>query len=249
MEYKTFNARRLLLTSSLLLLGLSILEFLIYYIFYGFLYGSSALLVSASYLISFMEGLFPILAATVIFFVSDKSAKIKALLALLFSTPKILYIFPRYYLYFVSDVFNSIEAVLLSSIVSVLFALYVFLQIFVCIIILNRTVSHSTDTDAQLKPSRLFSLECSANFGIALEAVFIFVIFLAKECFNATSYFSEVGGGYTGGEILMMVLSFLLLPIFSFIYYLICVPLKNKILSRKENTPSEPMAEDEPGEN
>ncbi len=233
MKNKTFGVGKIFLTASLLLCGLTFFEFLAYYIFYGFLYENSALLVTASYMISFIEGLFPILAATVIFFASNEGIKRKTLLALLLSTPKILYIFPRYYLYFVSDIFNSIEAVMLSAIVSIMFILYVFLQIFVCIIILNHAVLHRGVGEAEIKTSKIFSLDCSANFGIVLEAIFIFVIFLAKECFNAISYFSEVGSGYTGGEILTLVISFLILPIFAFIYYLIAAPIKNKILSLK----------------
>ena len=180
MKNKTFGVGKILLTASLLLCGLAFFEFLAYYIFYGFLYENSALLVTASYMISFIEGLFPILAATVIFFSSNEGIKRKTLLALLLSTPKILYIFPRYYLYFVSDVFNSIEAVMLSAIVSILFVLYMFLQIFVCIIILNRAIPRKEDDKTKIKTSKIFSLDCSANFGIVLETIFIFVIFFAK---------------------------------------------------------------------
>lgn len=249
MENNFFNVGRFLLKASLLLSSLAIFEFLIYYIFYGFLYESSALLVTVSYLVSFIEGLFPILTATLIFFSSKRGLKRKTLIALLLSTTKILYTFPRYYLYFVSGIFNSIEAVMLSAIVSVLFVLFAFLQTFICISILNHTILCKTDTEAKLEPSKIFSLDCSANFGIVLETVFIFVIFLAKECFNAISYFSEVGGGYTGEEILMMVISFLLLPAFAFTYYLICAPIKNKILSFENSPAPESIEEDDNLEN
>ena len=235
METKNFSTRRFILIVSAVLSGLSILEFLIYYIFYGFLYSNGALVVTASYFISFTEGLFPILAATAVFFFFDsKKTGGKALIALLLSVPKILYLFPRYYLYFVAGVFNSIEAITLSILVSVLYVLYTFLQIFICIFILNLVIHHSKHEKKLLETKRIFSLDDSTNFALAMTSVFIFVIFLVKECFNTVSYFLEVGGGYTGEEIITIVISFLLLPLYSFIYYLICVPLKNKILCKNE---------------
>ena len=233
MKTKHFSARRLVLITAAALAGLSLCEFLTFYIFFGFLFQSSALLVSVSYLISFIEGFFPILAATVIFFASEKSTRRTALVALALSTTKTLYALPRYYLYFVSDVFNSLESLLLSAIVSILYVLYTFLQIFICIIILKHAVFKNQSKKNKLMPSPVFSLDDSANFGLVLNVIFIFVIFFAKECFNVISYFIEVGAGYTGEEILTMVISFLLLPIFAFLYYLICAPIKNKILASK----------------
>lgn len=233
MKTKRFSARRALLITSAALAGLSLCQFLAFYIFFGFLFQSSTLLVAVSYLISFIEGLFPILAATVIFFASEKCTRRSVLVALALSTAKTLYVFPRYYLYFVSDVFNSLESLLLSAIVSILYILYTFLQIFVCIIIIKRSVFKSQSEKNNLMRAPVFSIDDSANFGLVLNAVFVFVIFFAKECFNTISYFIDVGSGYMVEEILAMVIAFLLLPIFAFIYYLICASIKNRILALK----------------
>ena len=233
METKKLNARRFLSLIGLLLVGLSVCEFLIYYIFFGFINKSSILLILVSYVITFIEGLFPPLAATAIYFASRRSIKGKALIALALSSPKILYVFPRYYLYFVSDFFNSIESVMLSVAVSVLYVLYVFLQIFVCIMLLNHLVKRATDKESLFVSSRISNLEDTLNFGIILEVVFVFVVFLAKECYNTVTYFVEVGGGYTGGEIIAMVIAFISLPIFALFHYVICAPMKNKILAQR----------------
>lgn len=232
METKKLNSRRFLSLIGLALVGLSLCQFLIYYIFFGFINKSSALLIFVSYVISFIEGLFPLLAATAVYFTSRRSLKIKTLIALALSCPKILYVFPRYYLYFVSDFFNSIESVMLSAIVSVLYVLYAFLQIFVCIILLNHLTKRFSDKESLFAPARISNLEDTLNFGIILEVIFIFVIFLAKECYNTITYFMEVGGGYTADEIISMVIAFISLPIFAILQYMICAPMKNRILMR-----------------
>ena len=233
MDNKKTISQNFLLIVGIALAGITLGQFLIFYIFFGFLSENSFLLVIASYLVSFADGLLPIFAATAIFFFSEKSTKGKALIALALSTPEILYVFPRFYLYFVTDVFNTAEALLLSAIISILYILYAFLQIFICIIILKRIVSRSY-TESIPNRAQFSSFDDKANFGILMTVVLIFAIFFFRECYNTVSYFIEVKGGYTVEELLTMIISFLLIPIFSFLYYLISVSLKNSILSKKE---------------
>ncbi len=209
---------------------LSFAEFLLYYIPNGFFYENTPLLYAASYLINFLEALLVPLSAMIIFLSKKTSIKSKILPCILISLLRVFYSVPYYYIYYVSDVFNSIEAILLAFLVSIFFLSFFFLQTFICILIMNYTEKRSGGETCEREKTKLFDLENHLNFGIALSILFVFVIFFIREAIATVEYLTENASSYRSEEILTIVLSFLVLFVFSFIHYVITVKVKNKIV-------------------
>lgn len=209
---------------------LSFVQFLLFYIPNGFFYESTALLLVSSYTINFLEALFPLLAALIIFLSRDSGIKNKILPCVFISLIRLFYSVPYYYIYYVSDVFNSAEAIALAFIVSIMFVLFFFLQTFVCIMIMNYTERRSFNNVEGRNPASVFDFDNHVNFGIVLSVLFGFIILLVRECVNTVQYLTENSGSYRTEEILTVVLSYLIIFVFSFINYLIAVFIKNKII-------------------
>lgn len=209
---------------------LSLMQFLFFYIPNGFFYESAALIFISSYIINFVEALLPPLAAMIIFLSREVGIKNKILPCIFVSLTRLFYSFPYYYVYYVSDVFNSAESIMLSLILSLVFVLFFFLQTFICILIMNYIEMRSNKNSSDRKPAKLFNFEDHVNFGIVLSVLFVFVIFFIRECINTVQYLTENSGSYRTEEILTVVLSYLIIFIFSFINYIIAVSIKNKII-------------------
>ena len=213
---------------------LSIVQFLIFYISAGFLYESAAVTLLFPFVIDFIEGFFPIASALIVFSTKAGGMKNKILPSLLISLPRMAYTFPYYYLFYVTDVFNSIEALILSFAVSILFVLLTSLQTFVCIYIINHVFSTSETKKSHFEKAKIFDFDNAFNFGILLSSIFVFVIFFIRELTATITFFVEVGSSYYIEEILTIVLSYILLPIFFFTHYSVCVLIKNKLIAPKE---------------
>ena len=215
-------------------LALSIVQFLIFYISAGFLYESEAVMLIFPFVIDFIEGFFPIAAALIVFSTKAGGMKNKILPTLIISLPRMAYSLPYYYLFYVTDIFNSVEALILSFAVSIFFVLLVSLQTFICIYITNRILSTSDAKKSCFEKAKIFDFDNPFNFGILLSSIFIFVIFFVRELTDTITFFVEVGSSFYLEEILTIVLSYALLPIFFFSYYAICVFIKNKLIAPRE---------------
>ena len=216
---------------------LSFLQFLIYYVCMGFFYESTAAIIISPYLINFFEALFPVACALIIYLTTNDGIKNKILPMLLISLSRITYTFPYYYIYYVSDVFDSLESVLLSLLVSILYISSFFLQTFICISLINYAKSRVEERNKLIVRAKLFNIEDRTNFGILICVFFIFIIFLVRELINTVSFFREVGGSYYFEEILTIVLSYVILPVFAFTHYAICVFIKNKLIKNTSENP------------
>ena len=213
----------------------SFLQFLIYYVCAGFLYESVAAIIIAPIIVDFFEALFPVFSAMIVFLIKDTGLKNKILPIALISLPRLIYTFPYYYIRYVTDVFVTSEALIFASVLSVVYLLFFFLQTFVCVFVMNYAQSRSKEENINRAPARIFNFDNSVNFGILLSAVFMFVIFFARECVDTVTYFIEVGSSYYLDEILTIIFSYVKLPLFAFIHYLICVLIKNKIVRKMES--------------
>ena len=234
MDTSISNPKRVFRIAVICSVFFSFLQFLIYYICVGFLYDNVFVLMAAPHLVNFLEALFPVFSAVIVFLIKDTGLKNKLLPLALISLPRILYTFPYYYIRYVTDVFNTAEALVIALILSVVYLLFFFLQTFVCTFIMNYAEFKSAPKNISRTPARIFNFDNSVNFGILLSVIFMFVIFFARECVDTVTYFVEVGSTYYLNEIMSIILSYAMLPIFAFIHYLICVLLKNRITREKE---------------
>lgn len=232
MNNSMLKPKRAFRTAVLLFTVLSFTQFLIYYICVGFLYESVPALITGPYLIDFLEAFFPIASSLIVFLTKGTGIKNKIVPSFLISLPRLAYTIPYYYIYYVSDVFDSIEAISLAFLVSILYLMFSFLLTFICICILNFTEARATGVEKKRDCAKLFDLDNHINFGILLCIVLMFVLSLAREGVDTVSYFIEVGNRYSGEEILTIVFSYVILPIFAFAYYSVCVPIKNMLVKK-----------------
>ena len=232
MEISKAKLKRAMTVTALCLALLSLLQFLLYYIPFGFFYDSTPILLTASYLIDFIEAFFPVISATMIFLTRENGTKNKLLPSFIFSLPRLLYSVPYYYVYFVSDVFDSGEAIALAFLISILFVFVSFLQIFVCSMIINYIENRAGKNLEDRQSSKLFNLDDHLNFGIVMSVIFVFIIFFVRECVSTVQYLIDNAPGYRAEEIVTIVCSFLLIFVFAFTHYVITVAIKNKFLKK-----------------
>ena len=214
---------------------LSLVQFLLYYIPFGFYYENTPLLFVSYYLTSFLEELFPPIAALVIFLTRNEDKKSKVIPCILISLTRLIYSIPYYYIYYVSDVFNSSEAILLALLVSILFLGAFFLQTFVCVLLMNYAERRANKTFEERQRAKMFDVDDHVNFGIILSVMLVFIIFFIREAVSTVQYLIESSGTYRSEEILSIVGSFLLIFIFAFIHYVLITLLKNALLHTEES--------------
>ena len=208
----------------------SFVQFLLFYVPFGFFYESRWLLILSSHLTNFFEAFFPVVAALIIFLTRENALKNKIVPCILISLTRLFYSVPYYYIYYVSDVFNSIEAIILAFLVSVLYISFFFLQTFICIFIINYIEKRAKKEACDREFAKLFNVDDHINFGIALSVIFVFVIFFIREAVSTVRYLIDNSGSYRTQEIVTIVFSYLLLFIFSFIHYIIAAFIKNRLL-------------------
>ena len=210
---------------------LSLVQFLLYYVPIGFFYEKTLLLLISAGLADFLEGAFPIIAATVIFLTRDSGKRNKIAPSILISLTRLFYTVPYYYIYYVSGVYNSVEAIVIAAAVSLLFLVFFFLETFVCIYLINLAERRANKTADDRKRTSLFNLDDHLNFGILLSVVLIFTVNFVKEIISTTSYLISNKGTYRIDEIITIVVSFLILFVFAFLYYLISAFIKNRLFT------------------
>ncbi len=227
------NSRRIIGITALVIAFLSFVQFLLYYIPSGYFYNIDILLLAASYLINFFEGLFPVLAASIIFILKGDGIKNKIFPAFFLSLTRLTYSLPHYYIYYVADVFNTSESIVLSLITSALLVLRAFLQTFICILVLIAIEKRAKKTSADRARARIFNLDDHLNLGILSCVIISFTVFFVRELIDTVEYLIDSKGTYRLDEILTIVIAYLLLLIFAAVYYLISARVKNKILSEE----------------
>ncbi|MBR5140414.1 MAG: hypothetical protein IKV16_05090 [Clostridia bacterium] len=235
------HPRRIRSVFAISLACLSLAQFLIYYIVFGSFQRSIASLMAASYCIDLLEALFPPLAALAIFLTLGGGLKNKILPSLLISFTKLFYTIPFYYIYLVADVYNSREALIYSFFISIAYIIYTFLQIFICIYLLNRVESKLDEVKRIRERSKLFDIDEHVNFGILLSVCVPLIISLIRNTVDTVSYLIEASGNYHTDEILAILLSYAVVLVSAFIGYALCAFIKNLVLRL-------PKATDEPEE-
>lgn len=221
------NPRRLSSLFALSLAVLSFLQFLIYYLAYGSFDTPVAILMTASYSVNFLEGLFPPLAALALFITRGHGIKNKLLPASLIIFTKLFYTLPYYYIYFVSDVFNSLEAILYSFLVSIIYLIYTLLQTLVCIFLFNYAESKVEADKRKREYAKLFDIDDHVNFGILLSVMIPFIIFFVRALIDTVTYIIDVSGNFRNEEILTIVLTFAVVIFSAALQYTLCAVIKN----------------------
>ena len=192
-------------------------------------YISGGTKLTLSYISDFISGLVPPLVAFLVVITTRPGIKSKLVPAFLIILTRIFCTAPSSYLELVYGVYNTAEAIPLSLLFSLLYILYEYLLIIVCILLFKYAFSKAGKRNLKPEKAKIFDIDDPINFGILLSVVCTFIIGFI----NATAYVIAVidanSGDCDGGEILDMVLSYIVPIVSAALQYAICAIVKNLI--------------------
>ena len=213
---------------ALYLVALSFISFLIFYlpnIYFGDY--DTALYISyfAKELINFA---LPVIAAVAITLAALDNTKKRALVyALCFAAVPVPYTLPYYYYEFVTDYYNSIEAIILALLMSVLVALAFTAEVFIYHLIMKATIKKGgATTDIRRAPH---DLDAPATLGVFFAVLLKYVYETAFELYDVICYFIDYSGSYRIGEIIYIVVTFVLMILFAVATHFVACTVKNKL--------------------
>ena len=196
---------------------LALFQFLIFYIPNVIYTGSYALYLVSKYALIFLGGLYPILAAMLVFSCKE-SIRERIVSSLLFTLTRLLYTLPYYYLYFVTDVYDSIEALIFAFALSLLIIIGTSCQVFILTLIMKLASLRCRESGYVC--GGIFNFNKPMNFAVMLVTLVSFIISFIEECVYAVGFFIDYGASYTEDELVEMMLSFGAIIIFAVIDYI-----------------------------
>lgn len=196
---------------------LALFQFLLFYIPNVIYTGSYALYLVSKYALIFLGGLYPILAAMLVFSCKEFIRE-RIVSSLLLTLTRLLYTLPYYYLYFVTDVYDSIEALLLAFALSLLIIIGTSCQVFILTLIMKFASLRCRESGAV--GGGIFNFNKPMNFAVMLVTLVSFIISFIEECVYAVGFFIDYGASYTEDELVQMMLSFGAIIIFAVIDYI-----------------------------
>lgn len=223
---------RLRLSSPLIMVLVSLFDFLFYYIIHLLFWESDAAIYTSYFVGRFFEFAIPVLAAALML-TKIRSVKKTLLWSLLLALPRLIYTIPYYYLKYVYDIYDSKEAIALSLVTSIAVILLLALKILLFHTIMRLFLKKSSEAEPHF-PLNPLDLDNSTVFGILCATLLSFVVSLGFEIYDTVVFFIEAGTRYRTGEILSIVGSYVFL-IVAFILTHILSCTFTTILKRKRD--------------
>ena len=204
-----------------------LVAFLIYYL--PLLYDTGAAITYISYFtVQLINTALPLVSAAVLILkASDSSTKKIFKSALPFSLVRLPYLLPYYYCRFVVDYYDSLEAICLSAIYSLLLMLVFYIEVAVYTIIIRKVLKKSDE--APILNAHPFDLDAPVTYSIAICAIIGFFIDLSFEIYDTVYYFIDYSGTYKLTEILYIILCFVLILVFAIVSHTVACFIKNKL--------------------
>lgn len=170
----------------------------------------------------------PIIASVAVTLAALDMKKSRALIySLCFAAVPLPYTIPYYYYEYVTDYYNSLEALLLAFLMSLLLAAAFTLEVFIYHLIIKATIKRGGDTAPIHTPT--FDFDSSATLGVFYAVLLKYIYETAFELYSVVSYFIEYAGSYRTGEIVYIAVSLLLLVLFGILTHTAACKVKNKL--------------------
>lgn len=185
---------------------LSFISFLFIYLRFIYIFEGD-FLVYTSY---FLEYIFQVLASLFVGVAilagrGVESNKRRFFTAFMLSLPRLIYLFPYYYLYYLSDGFDSFEAIIFLSVRSlfllIIFSLEALLYYFVAAIVAKK----SADGWDFFKPAGFFDFSKSISVAIFAVCFTKFILNLLGEALDVIIYLIEYEEFYSATEIFYLL--------------------------------------------
>ena len=164
-------------------------------------------------------------------------------MSLICSLSRLIYTIPYYYIIFIYNYsYDSLEAILLSAVASVLSILFTFLISLVSLgigLLITKRINKLEKGEVQRYLSETITDTVTADFLKGANAALLafpaisFVHLLISEIIDTVSFFIEYRLDYTGMEILTIIINYVLLFAMVVIGYIVAARVKRGIISKR----------------
>ncbi len=203
---------RLHINAPLLLFLVSLIDFLVYYIINMWFWEYDTALYVAYFIGRVFDFAIPVLAAALLL-TRERSIPKSILWAFLYSLPRLVYVIPYYYLRYVYDIYDSIEAISIAIPLSLLVIIILSLKVLLFYTVIKLFIRRAGKCADELFPLRPFDLDNPAVIGILICSFINFLVNVGFEIYDTVLFFIDAGMSYKSGEILFIVLSYVILVI------------------------------------
>ena len=220
------------------MLAVYLTSFIIYYLSSYILYENDFLAylrIFSNKLTYLLVPLASAVIALIIYAFSDMRHTLICLIPLTFA--RIIYYIPYFYLIFIFDNFDSVEALPLAFLVSLLeagFAYAINLGFFLMAkwIIEKKKTKEDSFADTVAIPTAL-DFNNPTSFAFMIFSLIAFLYFFIYEIINTVSFIMEYSGSFTSTEIIYTVFSYIFDISLLLIYYFAISFIKNTIIKKR----------------
>ena len=206
----------------------SLLAFLIFYLPNLYLTKHDAALYISYFSKELINFVLPLVAAVAVTLAAlDNTKKCAFIYSICFAAVPLPYTIPYYYLEFVSDYYNSAEAILLAFLMSVALALAFTVEIFVYHLIIKRGIKKD-GRDAKIA-TPIFDLNARATLAVFYAVLVKYLYKTAFELYNVVCYLIDYAGNYKIGEIVYIAVTLALILLFAGAAHAIACRVKNRL--------------------
>ncbi len=231
---------------------ISLFSFLIFYIPNNFFFDIDALIYISYFIRQFIDSFIPVFSAAVLFLSDTEKPVYKSILpALKLALPRLVYVIPYYYLYYMAEGFDSFESIAFLSIHAVFLLIVFTLEIWLYSLLARfalkrRARVHGYEIDFEEERS-VFDLASPLSFALFTLPLARFVYDLIQEIYSAVSYLVEYAGSYRPGEIVFMLGKFVFVLLSLLLSHLLVHFFKRraKTAYQRECLTEEELAKDE----
>lgn len=225
---------------------LSLISFVLLYLRISYVFESAFSIYCSYFFQYFIDSLVPALIASVLFSAHGCEGHGKRLLsALKQNLPRLVYLIPYGYLYYMSDGYDSFDSLSLTALrccfMLAVFTLEVYLYTFAARFAASRK---NTEYDFY-SYSSCFDLSSAVPAGIFAICFARFIVNVISEAFDAVMYFIDYGESYSIDDILFMLAKFVLALISLLLSQLIIGFIRKRHIRRCERALAEAKESEE----
>lgn len=154
--------------------------------------------------------------------------------AIFLTLPNLVYTIPYYYLIGIAYGLDSVESILLSLGVSILYLAVFYLHALLLYFVIKYIfVKREGENISAFFDGSLLDLSHSATLAVFAASFVEFIIHLVMEIYQVISYLVEYAGDYKGDDIIYIVFRFIFLLGMLFISHFVCFKVKKAVTAKK----------------
>lgn len=188
--------------ASVYIFSASLSSFLIFYLPMLFAQENIALIFTAHFAGYFIDSLIPAFSAAVVFSEILSAGFARSLLSSFkLALPRLVYLIPYYYLYYMSEGYDTLESLGLLSIRTVFIIVLFALEILAYALLAKLFAKRRAKGWDFFEPSGIFDISAPVGFGVFAICLGKFVMNLITEIKNAVIYFIDYGEFYQMSDV------------------------------------------------